>query len=102
MISRSRRDSVGGGVVVEFFRDPQKQTRFSGGWAVAEFFRDPQKPTRFSGGGGGVVAGIFRRDTHFFLDTPKIRISCWKIKDHSNCPNSVRFFYISVRPGDQE
>ena len=30
MISRSRRDSLGG-VVAEFFRDPQKPTQFSGG-----------------------------------------------------------------------
>ena len=89
-LPRSRRDSVGGGGV------------------VAEFSRYRHKPTRFSGEGGGVVVGIFRylqlrnqiftphsvifvgRDTH------------WKIKDHSNCPNSVRFFYISVRPGNQE
>ena len=35
MNSRSRRDSVGGGVA-EFIRGPQKQ-----------------KPTRFGGGGGG-------------------------------------------------
>ena len=35
MISRSRRDSVGGG-----------------GGVVAEFFRDLQEPTWFSGGGG--------------------------------------------------
>ena len=66
---------------------------------------------------GGVVAGIFRYlqlrnqmftphswvETHiFFTYTPKIRISCWKIKYHSNWPNSVRFCNISVRPGDQE
>ena len=38
-ISRSRRDSVGGGGV------------------VAEFFRDLQEPTRFNGGGGS--SGIF-------------------------------------------
>ena len=41
MITKSRRDSVGG--------------------VVAEFFRDLHEPTRFSGGGGGgVVAGFFR------------------------------------------
>ena len=34
----SRRDSVGGGVVAEFFRGFRKPTRFSGG-VVAEFFR---------------------------------------------------------------
>ena len=37
MISKSRRDSVGGGGV------------------VAEFFADLQKPTRFSGGGGRTI-----------------------------------------------
>ena len=43
MISRSRRDSVGGGgVVAEFFRDLQEPTRFSGGGVVAGFFRDLQ------------------------------------------------------------
>ena len=41
MISRNRRDSVGGGVVAEFFRDLREPTWFSGG------------------GGGGVVAGFF-------------------------------------------
>ena len=41
MISRSRRDSVGGGVVAEFVRDPQEPTRFSvGGGVAAGFFRD--------------------------------------------------------------
>ena len=44
MISNSRRDSVGGGVVAEFFRDDQEPTRFSveGGGVVAEFFSDLQ------------------------------------------------------------
>ena len=56
-ISKSRRDSVGGGGVAEFVRVLQKLTRFSGGGGVvAEFFWDLQKPTRFSG--GGVVAGF--------------------------------------------
>ena len=41
MISRSRRDSVGGGVVAEFFRDLQEPT------------------TRFSGGGVGASGRIF-------------------------------------------
>ena len=40
MISKSRRDSVGGEV-------------------VANIFSDLQEPTRFSGG-GGVVAGVFQ------------------------------------------
>ena len=56
--------------------------------------------------GGGVVAAIFRylqfQNLLFTLDTAKIRISCCKIKYHSNCPDSVRFCNISVRPGDQE
>ena len=64
MISRSRRDSVGGGgeVVAGFFRGLQQEAsrRDSvGGGVVAEFFRDLQGPTRFSGR-GGVVAGFFR------------------------------------------
>ena len=59
MISGSRHDSVGGGVVAEIFSDLQEPTRFSGGrGVVAEFFRDLQEPTWFSG--GGVVAGFFR------------------------------------------
>ena len=33
------------------------------GGVVAEFFRGPQKPTRFGGGGVVVVAAIFR-DLH--------------------------------------
>ena len=88
-------------------------SRLSGGGVVAEFFRVPQKPTRLSGG-GGVVAGIFRceitflppdrvvfvgTDTYFWLDTPEI----WDfLLTKKNRSNSVRFFDISVRPGDQE
>ena len=37
MISRSRRDSVGG-VVAEFFRDLQEPTRFSGGGGSGRIF----------------------------------------------------------------
>ena len=60
MISRSRRDSVGGGgVVAEIFCGLPEPTRFSGGGVVAETFRDLQEPAWFSGGGGGVVAGFF-------------------------------------------
>ena len=73
MISKSRRDSVGGGVV-----------------AVAECFRGLRKPTRFSGGGGSRVLRIFPFSPKEFvscspgpdhielysLDAPKIRISC--------------------------
>ena len=43
MISRSRRDAVGGGVVAGFFRDLPKSRRGSvGGGVVAGFFRDLQ------------------------------------------------------------
>ena len=52
MVSKSRRYSVGGGVVAEFVRGLQKPARFSGGGVVAAFFRGLQKPARFSGGGG--------------------------------------------------
>ena len=38
MISGGRPDSVGGGVVGEFFRDRRKPARFSGGGVVAEIF----------------------------------------------------------------
>ena len=48
MVSRSRRDSVGGGGV------------------VAEFFRDLHEPTRFSGGGGSTRIFV-GRDTHILL-----------------------------------
>ena len=54
----SRRDSLGGGVVAEFFRGLQKPAQFSGGGVVAECFRGLLKPTRFIGG-GGVVAELF-------------------------------------------
>ena len=63
VVSKTRRDSVGGGVVAHFFRRLrggvvtkffsrlQNPTRFSGGGVVAEFFRRLQKPTRDSVGG---------------------------------------------------
>ena len=38
VVSRSRRDSVGRGVVAELFRVLHEPTRFSGGGVVAEFF----------------------------------------------------------------
>ena len=50
MISRSRRDSVGGGVVKECFRHLQMPIRFDGGGVVGECFRVLRKPTRFGGG----------------------------------------------------
>ena len=57
MISRSRRDSVGGGVVAEFVRDLQEPTRFSGGGGVvAEFFSYLQEPTW--GGGGSRIFSV--------------------------------------------
>ena len=55
MISRSRHDSVGGGVVAEFFSNLQELTRFSGGGVVAESFRDLQEPTWISGGGSSRI-----------------------------------------------
>ena len=65
-----RRDSVGGGVVAEFFRDLQNPMRFSGGGGVVpEIFRALRKPTRF-GGGGGSSAELFFSVTskrHFLL-----------------------------------
>ena len=60
MISRSRRDSVGGGVVAEFVRGPESRRDSVGGGVVAEFFRHPQRRDSV---GGGVVAAIFR-DLH--------------------------------------
>ena len=64
MISRSRRDSVGG-VVAEFFRDLQEPTPFSGGGVVAEFFRDLQEPTWFSGGEGEFFRDLQLRNQIF-------------------------------------
>ena len=58
MISRSRRDSVGGGVVAEFFRGLPEPTRFSGGGVVAQIFRDLQEPAWFSGGGSGRIFSV--------------------------------------------
>ena len=57
-----RRDSVGGGVVAEFFRDLGNAMRFSGGGVVSEIWRDlkNENAMRFSRGGGGVVAQVFR------------------------------------------
>ena len=54
MISRSRRDSVGGGGSSRIFpRSPRADAiQWVGGGVVAEIFRDLQEPTRFSGGGG--------------------------------------------------
>ena len=51
MISGNRRDSVGGGVVPEFFRDLQQPTWFSGGGGGSDrifpFFRDLQLRNQF-------------------------------------------------------
>ena len=38
MVSKSRRDSVGGGGVAEFSRGLQKSTRFSGGGGSSRIF----------------------------------------------------------------
>ena len=63
MISRSRRDSVGGGgVVAEFFRDLQEPTRFSGGGVVADFVRDLQLRNLIFTQHLVIFVG---RDTHF-------------------------------------
>ena len=53
MISRSRRDSVGGGSSRICPGSPKVDAiRWEGrGVVVAEFFRDPKEPTRFGGGG---------------------------------------------------
>ena len=87
MISKSRLYSVGGGVVAQFFRDLQKPTRFSGGGVVADFFPCSPGPDHIP------LSSVARnhiftphrvifvgRDKHFWLDTPEIRISCWKKK----------------------
>ena len=42
------------------------------------------------------------RDTHFLLDTAKNKHFLLTTKNHYNCPNSVIFWDISVRPGDHE
>ena len=84
MIFRNRRDSVGGGGV------------------AAEFFRDPQKPTRFSGGGGGSSRYFQFIFSCFFRYAENKDFLLKKRSLKSNCPNSVRFSNISVRPGDQE
>ena len=53
MISKSRRDSVGGGVVASFFRVLQKPTRQWMGGSSRSFFRVLRDQTTFGGGGGG-------------------------------------------------
>ena len=61
MVSKSRRDSVGGrGSSRNLPWSPKAKADAIqwGGGIVAEIFRDLQKPARFSG--GGVVPGIFR------------------------------------------
>ena len=64
MISRSRRDSMGGGVVAEFFRHRQEPTRFSGGGGRGSsrifLFSVISKSLRGSVGGG--VVAPFSRD----------------------------------------
>ena len=64
VVSGSRPDSVGGGVVAEIFRGPRERTRISGGGVVAEMFRVPRQRARFRIQWGGVVAGIFRDLPH--------------------------------------
>ena len=62
--------------------------QWGGGGVVAEFFRILQQPTRFSAG------GKYDKNSHF------LRTNNLPIKFPSNSLNSVRLFYISVRPGD--
>ena len=63
MISKSRRDSAGGGVVAEFFGDLQEPTSFSGrGGIVARFFRDLQLRNHIFTHHYVIFVG---RDTHF-------------------------------------
>ena len=60
----NRRDSVGGGVVGEFVRDPQKLTRFSvGGGVVAGIFSYLQLRNLIFNPHSVIFVG---RDTHFF------------------------------------
>ena len=110
MISKSRRDSVGGGSSRIVPCSPKADAIQWGGGSSRTFFRVLRDKTTFRY--LQLRNHIFTphrvifvgRDTHFWLDTPEIRISCWsgKTKNHSNCPHSVRFWNISVRPGDQE
>ena len=65
MISRSRRDSVGGGVVAEFVRHLQKPTRFGGGGGSSSIFPGSPKADAIRWGEGGVVAAAIFRDLHF-------------------------------------
>ena len=74
MISKTRRDSMGG-VVAEFFRVLQKPTRFSGG-VVAEFFvRVLRDQTAFGGGGDSnrnfPLSSVAR--SHFYPASSDIR-----------------------------
>ena len=55
----SRRDSVGGGVVAEFFRGLRKPTRFSGGGVGSRMFPWSTKADAIQWG-GGIVAQFFR------------------------------------------
>ena len=59
MISRTRPDSVGGGVVAEIFRGLRKSSRFSGGGGLYHKFSLISR-SRPDSVGGGVVAHIFR------------------------------------------
>ena len=63
MISKSPRDSAGGGgVVAEFFRGLQEPTWFSGGGVVAGFFHDLQLRNQIFTRHYVIFVG---RDTHF-------------------------------------
>ena len=72
MISGSRRDSVGGGVVAEFIRDLGKPTRFSGGGGSSRILLISQS-LRGSVGGGGCgrivpLSPVSWVETHILLN----------------------------------
>ena len=93
MISRSRRDSVGG-VVAEFIRGLQEPTRLSGGGVVAEFIRGLQEPTRLSG--GGVVAEFIRDlKRHFWQHVLQCHLILWVVSALFKNLNSC-FLFVSM------
>ena len=94
MISRSRRDSVGG-VVAEFFRVLREPTRFLvGGGGSSRNFQQNQMFTPHS------VVIFMGRDTHFAKYDKRLDF-LRKNNRSIKLPQSGRFFYNSGRPGDQ-
>ena len=74
-----RRDSVGGGVVAEVFRDLKKPMRFSGGGVVAEIFRDLKKQCTRAGSPTCVIT------IHVY------------VKKTSICPQCLIFIMLGVQ-----